>query len=177
MSDRMERDLALGLDDPYDELAVESLKLMREEEDMWFEAAGTVVPVETTDGREVDGDETEVDGAGDGEDDDVCAEDSRPLSLVIFLRTNACARADLRHQKAPTDGIERAVPPSRTEPRHLLPTTRIVNAHCRRRTVEQQRADGEGTAVPTTTGTRTTRTTGTAVAVATARGPCCRREQ
>lgn len=37
ISSRMERDIALGLDDPFDELAVESMKLMRNEEKLWME--------------------------------------------------------------------------------------------------------------------------------------------
>ena len=37
ISSRMERDIALGLDDPFDELAVESMKMMRNEERTWLE--------------------------------------------------------------------------------------------------------------------------------------------
>ncbi len=37
VSSRMERDIALGLDDPCDELAVESMRLMRNDEKTWLE--------------------------------------------------------------------------------------------------------------------------------------------
>lgn len=37
ISDRMERDIALGLDDPFDNHAVESLKMMRDDEKSWME--------------------------------------------------------------------------------------------------------------------------------------------
>ena len=38
ISDRMERDMKLGLDDPNDDLAVESLRLMKEDERTWYES-------------------------------------------------------------------------------------------------------------------------------------------
>ena len=76
LSDWKEMDLALGLDDSYDELAVESLKLAREEKDVWFEAA---VPVETTRWGEVDRDDSEVDGLDVSEDVGACAKDGNPF--------------------------------------------------------------------------------------------------
>jgi len=154
LSDRMERDLALGLDDPYDELAVESLKLMREEEDMWFEAAGTVVPVETTDGREVDGDETEVDGAGDGEDDDVCAEDDRPLSLVLFLRTNACTQ--LLRSKSAVDRLAREC--VNEDSIHLLMLGRGIDATTTN-LPQPQTSSGSGGGMPPPQRARTSQST------------------
>jgi hypothetical protein len=62
ISSRMERDLALGLDDPFDELAIESMKLMRNEERTWME----LIPA----------DESDPDKA---------------LPLVLFLRVNAAS--------------------------------------------------------------------------------------
>jgi len=64
----MERDLALRLDDPYDEGTVESLKLIRGEEDLRFEKTKKAVETDTeTDGVEVNGEDTEtmVDGQRD----------------------------------------------------------------------------------------------------------------
>lgn len=60
VSSRMERDIGLGLDDPYDELAVESMKLMRSDEKTWLEA----IP------------------------DDKRGVTQSPLPLVLFLRTD-----------------------------------------------------------------------------------------
>ena len=59
ISSRMERDIALGLDDPFDDLAVESMKLMRNDENTWMES----IP------KDVD--------------------TNSPLPLVLFLRTDA----------------------------------------------------------------------------------------
>ncbi len=60
VSSRMERDIALGLDDPCDELAVESIRLMRNDEKTWLE---------------------------DIPSDERSCEHS-PLPLVLFLRTD-----------------------------------------------------------------------------------------
>jgi ATPases of the AAA+ class len=62
ISSRMERDIALGLDDPFDELAIESMKLMRDEERSWMES--------------IPHDENDPDKA---------------LPLVLFLRVNAAS--------------------------------------------------------------------------------------
>jgi len=62
ISSRMERDIALGLDDPFDELAIESMKLMRDEERSWMELIPRV--------------ESDSDKA---------------LPLVLFLRVNAAS--------------------------------------------------------------------------------------
>mmetsp|Transcript_17986 Transcript_17986/g.25416 ORF Transcript_17986/g.25416 Transcript_17986/m.25416 type:complete len:1857 (+) Transcript_17986:440-6010(+) len=65
ISDRMERDLALGLDDPHDELAVESFKLMQANEDTWYNNLSEESILES-------------------EDNDIT-----PLPLILFLRTDA----------------------------------------------------------------------------------------
>lgn len=59
ISDRMERDMKLGLDDPNDDLAVESLRLMKEDERTWYES--------------------------DGIDD----KETSPLPLVLFVRSDS----------------------------------------------------------------------------------------
>jgi len=59
ISDRMERDMKLGLDDPNDDLAVESLRLMKEDERTWYESSAN---------------------------DD---KDTSPLPLVLFLRSDS----------------------------------------------------------------------------------------
>jgi len=72
ISHRMERDLAYGLDDPNDDLAVESFKLMKEDEACWYGE------VDTTDEAE------------DAKETSRTAESpARPLPLMIFLRTSA----------------------------------------------------------------------------------------
>lgn len=74
ISSRMERDIALGLDDPFDELAVESMKLMRSEEKKC-----TQMSSET--------------------------EESTPLPLVLFLRTDAAT--NLLKSKSCVDRLAR----------------------------------------------------------------------
>mmetsp|Transcript_20621 Transcript_20621/g.44553 ORF Transcript_20621/g.44553 Transcript_20621/m.44553 type:complete len:1773 (+) Transcript_20621:195-5513(+) len=64
VSDRMQRDMELGLDDANDELAVESIRMMKEDEKTWFE------PSESEE------------GSGDSNNGD-------PLSLVLFLRSDS----------------------------------------------------------------------------------------
>jgi len=59
ISDRMERDMSLGLDDPNDDLAVESLRLMKEDERTWYES-------EANDDKE-----------------------TSPLPLVLFVRSDS----------------------------------------------------------------------------------------
>ena len=59
ISDRMERDMQLGLDDQNDDLAVESLRLMKEDERTWYES------------------------------DVVGEKDTSPLPLVLFLRSDS----------------------------------------------------------------------------------------
>jgi hypothetical protein len=61
ISNRMERDISLGLDDPYDDIAIESMKLMKDEEDIWMTL-------------EEDSDEVHL---------------STTTPLVLFLRTDA----------------------------------------------------------------------------------------
>jgi len=68
ISSRMERDMALGLDDPHDELAVESLRLMREDEKSWFEGLS---------------DESE------GESKVSKHRNDKPLPLVLFVRADS----------------------------------------------------------------------------------------
>jgi SpoVK/Ycf46/Vps4 family AAA+-type ATPase len=60
ISSRMERDIALGLDDPHDQLAIESMKLMQSDEKTWTE----ILQGETTTTR-------------------------APLPLVLFIRTDS----------------------------------------------------------------------------------------
>jgi len=60
ISDRMERDMKLGLDDPNDDLAVESLRLMKEDERTWYES-------DVIDEKEA----------------------SSPLPLVLFVRSDS----------------------------------------------------------------------------------------
>ena len=83
ISDRMERDLALGLDDPFDELAIESMKLMKEDEDYWYEEAAEK----------------------DTEDSVDDTEEKKPLSLVLFLRTDAST--SLLKSKSAVDRLAR----------------------------------------------------------------------
>jgi len=61
ISCRMERDIALGLDDPFDDVAMESMKLMRDEERTWMESTN------------------------------MSKDANKPLPLVLFLRTNAAS--------------------------------------------------------------------------------------
>jgi len=69
ISHRMTRDMELGLDDPNDELAVESLRLMKEDEKHWFEYIDA-----TKDEAEEKADELPT---------------KNPLSLVLFLRCDS----------------------------------------------------------------------------------------
>jgi hypothetical protein len=85
ISNRMERDIALGLDDPNDELAIESMKLMKEEEDVWMSL--------------VDGDD------GSNGDAKEHAIDDNPLPLVLFLRTDASP--NLLKSKSTVDRLAR----------------------------------------------------------------------
>lgn len=71
VSDRMERDMKLDLDDSNDDLAVESLRLMKEDEKYWFES----------------------NDAEKGE------HNKRPLPLILFLRSDS-APAILRSKSA-----------------------------------------------------------------------------
>jgi hypothetical protein len=85
VSDRMERDMELDLDDCNDDLAVESLRLMKEDETYWFENNDVK--------KEVD--------------------NGRPLSLVLFLRSDSSptilrsksAVETLAHECVKKDGI------------------------------------------------------------------------
>ena len=74
ISSRMERDIGLGLDDPYDDLAIESMKLMRSEEKTWLETISN-------------------------------DEESKPLPLVLFLRTDAAS--NLLKSKSAVDRLAR----------------------------------------------------------------------
>jgi len=113
LSTRMERDLALGLDDPYDELAVESLKLMREEEDMWFEETTPVVQAtkeegddgETAASFKVDDENDSSSTTEDDEESSSSDENKPPLSLVLFLRTDTCT--NLLKSKSAVDRLAR----------------------------------------------------------------------
>jgi SpoVK/Ycf46/Vps4 family AAA+-type ATPase len=69
ISHRMTRDMDLGLDDPNDELAVESLRLMKEDEKHWFEYIDA-----TKDNADEKADELPT---------------KNPLSLVLFLRCDS----------------------------------------------------------------------------------------
>jgi len=71
----MERDVKLGLDDPNDELAVESLRLMKEDERTWYES-----------------------NVNDDDDDDDDKETS-PLPLVLFVRSD-CSSSILKSKSA-----------------------------------------------------------------------------
>mmetsp|Transcript_50009 Transcript_50009/g.106397 ORF Transcript_50009/g.106397 Transcript_50009/m.106397 type:complete len:334 (+) Transcript_50009:1672-2673(+) len=83
ISKRMARDMELGLDDPNDELAVESLRLMKEDEQHWFE------PIAKEDTAKGENDEEEEgDGLTKMEGSSASAADS-PLSLVLFLRSDS----------------------------------------------------------------------------------------
>ena len=90
ISDRMARDMELGLDDGNDELAVESLRLMKEDERSWFEPIiKAAEPEETT---EEDGDEDaradeKTDGEAGEETESTTA--TEPLPLVLFLRSDS----------------------------------------------------------------------------------------
>ena len=66
ISHRMERDMKLGLDDSNDDLAVESLRLMKEDEKQWFEP---------------------IDKNQDGNEEETI--DEKPQSLVLFLRSDS----------------------------------------------------------------------------------------
>lgn len=68
ISDRMTRDMELGLDDPNDDLAVESLRLMKNDEQHWFES------IDTT-----------QDDAGTVYE----TSSSHPLPLILFLRSDS----------------------------------------------------------------------------------------
>ncbi|KAL3770912.1 hypothetical protein ACHAWU_003221 [Discostella pseudostelligera] len=68
ISDRMTRDMELGLDDPNDDLAVESLRLMKNDEQYWFEA------IDTTQAEAGNAYETAS---------------SHPLPLILFLRSDS----------------------------------------------------------------------------------------
>mmetsp|Transcript_19130 Transcript_19130/g.27246 ORF Transcript_19130/g.27246 Transcript_19130/m.27246 type:complete len:1162 (+) Transcript_19130:1-3486(+) len=70
ISDRMERDMKLGLDDPNDDLAVESLRLMKEDERTWYES--------------------------NANDDD---KETSPLPLVLFVRSD-CSSSILKSKSA-----------------------------------------------------------------------------
>ena len=81
ISDRMARDMELGLDDDNDDLAVESLRLMREDERSWFEPIEAAEPEQTT--REDGGEDekTVEESSEDGE--------AGTLPLVLFLRSDS----------------------------------------------------------------------------------------
>jgi len=87
ISTRMERDLALGLDDPNDELAVESMKLMKHDENAWMEL------------NESDYND------GDSNADAGSDTSSNPLPLVLFLRTDASP--NLLKSKSTVDRLAR----------------------------------------------------------------------
>ena len=73
ISNRMERDLALGLDDPNDELAIESMKLMKDDEETWMALEDHD---DNKEGKDCNG-------------DDDSSSNGNPLPLVLFLRTDA----------------------------------------------------------------------------------------
>jgi len=75
ITSRMTRDLELGLDDPNDELAVESLRLMKEDEKHWFEYIDSTIDDKTNNIEEKADDATMV--------------DRNPLSLIFFLRCDS----------------------------------------------------------------------------------------
>ncbi len=114
ISARMERDIALGLDDPFDDLAVESMVLMRDEERTWLENMDATT------------DET-------NQDDEDSPYDSEPTPLVLFLRTDAAS--NLLKSKSSVDRLARECVSE--ESIHMLvmgkgidaTTTHLPNAH------------------------------------------------
>eukprot|EP00554_Chaetoceros_debilis_P003467 CAMPEP_0194090000 /NCGR_PEP_ID=MMETSP0149-20130528/37003_1 /TAXON_ID=122233 /ORGANISM="Chaetoceros debilis, Strain MM31A-1" /LENGTH=1651 /DNA_ID=CAMNT_0038774107 /DNA_START=343 /DNA_END=5298 /DNA_ORIENTATION=- len=102
ISSRMERDIALGLDDPYDELAVESMKLMRTDERSWLES---------TPRRNSRESQTEL-GA------------NAPLPLILFLRTNTAS--SILKSKSTVDRLARECVSD--ESIHLLMMGRGIDA-------------------------------------------------
>lgn len=68
ISDRMTRDMELGLDDPNDDLAVESLRLMKNDEQYWFESISAM--------KHEAGDKNETSA-------------NHPLPLILFLRSDS----------------------------------------------------------------------------------------
>jgi len=73
ISHRMTRDMELGLDDPNDDLAVESLRLMKEDETYWFESVDDEMEVKEEEADEEGGD----------------SNSNSAQSLVLFLRSDS----------------------------------------------------------------------------------------
>ncbi len=103
ISNRMERDLALGLDDPNDELAIESMKLMKSDEEMWMSTIH-----DNDDDSNVDGNENH----------------ENPLPLILFLRTDASP--NLLKSKSTVDRLAREC--VNEESIHLLMLGRGIDA-------------------------------------------------
>lgn len=106
MSHRMTRDMELGLDDPNDDLAVESLRLMKEDERHWFESID--------DGEDnVNEEAGSTDSEGSPEEETDATRSNSPQSLVLFLRSDSSssilksrsAVATLALECAKADGI------------------------------------------------------------------------
>jgi len=94
ISSRMERDIALGLDDPNDELAIESMKFMKEDENncmVMTLMSGTSSTTETEEDHEID--------------DSNQLQQSNPLPLVLFLRTDASS--NILKSKSAVDRLAR----------------------------------------------------------------------
>jgi hypothetical protein len=85
ISNRMERDIALGLDDPNDELAIESMKLMKSDEEMWM----STIHDDDDNNHNANGSESY----------------ENPLPLVLFLRTDASP--NLLKSKSTVDRLAR----------------------------------------------------------------------
>jgi len=111
LSRRMTRDMELGLDDPNDDLAVESLRLMKEDERHWFE------PI-SNDIENVKEEEGSVESESPGESSEADSDpetnnNASPLSLVLFLRSDSSpsilksksAVERLAHECVKKDGI------------------------------------------------------------------------
>ncbi|KAL9178831.1 hypothetical protein ACHAXT_003962 [Thalassiosira profunda] len=143
ISHRMARDLDLGLDDPSDELAVESLRRMREDERAWYEPI-----VDESEGARPT-DETEATaGEGDGKRDETNDAKNPPLSLVLFLRADASP--SILRSKAAVDALAREC--VRKDGTHLLvlggrgvdAATPSLPAGAGGRTLNRQRSIGPG---------------------------------
>eukprot|EP00978_Attheya_sp_CCMP212_P038483 scaffold191174_cov24-Attheya_sp.AAC.1 len=83
ISQRIQRDMTYGLDDPNDELTMESLSLMKEDEQLWWESSEPV-----TAASEEEDDQEEPNPSVVEEDDDGTTP-ATPLPLILFVRTDA----------------------------------------------------------------------------------------
>jgi len=106
ISHRMTRDMELGLDDPNDDLAVESLRLMTEDERHWFEP---IADDDNTSEDEGCSEEDGTDGSPKANSDTI----NSPMSLLLFLRSDSSpsilksksAVERLAHECVKKDGI------------------------------------------------------------------------